>query len=203
MNFICVIFHLFFKVVQVLSHGTHCSGHNIYSFGNIIDWLFYSPSGLSLLVYYPDEATSIDIPFWRTAGKALNVDSQPIIVVKTFNDLIFPFSKGLYLNSCFLNNGNNFLVEGMMGWILALTRRFIPNNAKKCFVKPQNRSIKNPLQICVMRDPCFFGQTYNRQTTSHYQVLFVYHQGLEGHPDKSHLKPWRTSGQESFHISCH
>ena len=42
-----------------------------------------------------------------------------------------------------------------MGLILVLNRRLIPNNTKKYFMKYQNISSKNPLQLHVVHD-CYF-----------------------------------------------
>ena len=119
-----------FQGCTSLDHATNCSGHNIYLFGIILYFLVQSPIDLTLLVYYPNKAKTIDITFWRTTANFLNVDPQPIIVIKTFNESIFPFAKGLHWNSFLWNNGNIFLMEGNMGLILALTRRFISNNTK-------------------------------------------------------------------------
>ena len=107
---------------------------------------------------------TIDVPIWRTVDNFWKFDPQPIPVVKTFNRFIFQFSKGLNWNSCFWKNGNKFMVEGIVCWILVLTRRFIPNNRKKCFMKYQNRSSKNPLKRFVVRYCCFVGkQRIDRQ----------------------------------------
>ena len=97
-DFTCIIPDLFFKVVQVLSHTTHCSGYNIYDFGRIMDWLVQSPNGLTLISYYPNKATTIYVTFWRTAANFLNLYPQPILVVKTCIDFIMSFAKGL--NCC-------------------------------------------------------------------------------------------------------
>ena len=63
MKFSCVIFHLFYHVVQFLSHATHWSGHNIYLFGNIMDCLVQYTNCLTLLVNYTNNTTTINIPF--------------------------------------------------------------------------------------------------------------------------------------------
>ena len=127
--------------------------------------------------------------FWRTASNFWNLDLQPIIFVKTFNYFIFSFAGVLRWNSCFWKNSNDFLMKVMMGWILVLIRRFIPNNTKKCFVKYQNRIIKNPLQIHAVCELCLWGKIDHQQKKSLSQVLFLYYQGLERHPHKYHLKP--------------
>ena len=53
MKFSCVIFHIFPHAVQVLFNATHCSRHNIYVLGNILNCLVQSPNRLTLLVNYP------------------------------------------------------------------------------------------------------------------------------------------------------
>ena len=203
MNFTCAIFHLLFKVIQVLSHGTHLSGHNLYAFGIILGCLVQYTNVPTFLSYYPKEETDINVPFWRTAAKFSNVEPQPIIFIKTFNDLIFIFLKGCHWNSCVWSNEDNFLMEGMMVWIILIIRRFITNNTKKCFMKYHNRSRNNTLQIRVVHDTCFCGQTENWKETSSYQVMIVYRQGLEEQPHTYNLKPLGTSGKEYFHITLH
>ena len=95
-KFTCVIFYLFFHVVQLFSHATHCSGHNIYAFGIILDCLLQYPNGLALLNNYPNEVMTIDIYFWITRANFLNVNHQPVIFVKTSNNFILSFAKVLY-----------------------------------------------------------------------------------------------------------
>ena len=82
MRFSCVIFHLFSHFVQVLSYVTHCSGHNIYAFGSILEFLVKSPNGLILLVNHPNKSTTVNIPFWRTMVNFWNVNLQPIVCLK-------------------------------------------------------------------------------------------------------------------------
>ena len=149
MKFTCIIFHLFFQDVQLFSHAAHFSGHNIYAFGSILYCLVQSPNGLAYLVNCPNEATTIDIPFWRTMANFCNMDPQPILWFKTSNDFILPFLKGLHWIFCFFKNGINFVLEGGVVGILVLTRRFIPNNSKKCFMKSHNRSRKNIIKLLL------------------------------------------------------
>ena len=150
MKFTSGIFYLFFHILQVLSYATYCSGHNIYAFGIILDCLLQYPNGLALLNNYPNEVMTIDIYFWITRANFLNVNHQPVIFVKTSNNFILSFAKVLYWIFCFCKNRNSFLVEGMMGWMLVLTRRFILNNTKKFVIKYHNRSSKNPINLfCV------------------------------------------------------
>ena len=129
-----------------MSHVTHCSGHNIYAFGIIIIFLVQSPNFLVLLANYPNKETATGVPFWRTVANFWNVDFQPIIFVKTSNEFILTFAKGLCWNLCFFKRGNYLLIEYMMGLILVLTKRFIPNDTNKCFVKYQNIISKNTLK---------------------------------------------------------
>ena len=151
-KFSCVIFHLFSIALQVLCHTTHCSRHNIYVFGIILDSFVQSPNRLTLLINYPNKGTTIDIPFCRTLTKFCNINSQPFFFVKTCNDFILPFVKGLNWNFCVCKNGNYYVMELMMVWILILTWRFIPNNFEKLSVKPQNSSSKNTLKRCFVRN---------------------------------------------------
>ena len=123
-----------------------------------MECLVQSTNGLILLIYYPNEATAIEKTFWRTVANFWNVDPQLILVVKSFNDFILPFSKGLHWNYCFWRNANSFMTEGMMVWILVITRRFIPNNTNKWFMKYHNRSGKKMLQVRVVHDTCFLGK---------------------------------------------
>ena len=51
----------------------------------------------------------------------------------------------------------------MIGQIFLLSRRFINNNTKKLLIKSQNRSIKNPLQLRVVHDPCFLDKHRNNK----------------------------------------
>ena len=83
MRFICLLFHLFSHIVQVLSHATHCSGHKIYAFVRIMDCLVQSPNWLTLLVNYPNEAKIINIYFCRTLANFWNIILQPIILLKS------------------------------------------------------------------------------------------------------------------------
>ena len=62
-KFTCVIFHIFFKVVQLLCHGTHCSGHTIYAYGSIMCCLVNYPNGLALIVYYNNQETATNLTF--------------------------------------------------------------------------------------------------------------------------------------------
>ena len=96
-----------------------------------------------------------DTPFLRTTSNFWNVDPQPILVVKTFIDVIFPYAKALHWYYCFWKNRDILLMEGIMGWILVLTRRFIPNNTKKWWMKHKERIRKKPLQLHVVYDPYF------------------------------------------------
>ena len=43
-KFSCVIFHLFSIALQVLWHATHCSRHNTYVFGSILDRSVQAPN---------------------------------------------------------------------------------------------------------------------------------------------------------------
>ena len=151
-KFSCVIFHLFSLVVQVLYHATHCSGHNIYVFGSILDCFVQFFNLLALLVNYPNNARTVNIPFCRNLTNFCLVNRQPIYFVKTCNDFILPFVKGLNWNICVCKNGNYYVIEGMMGWILLLTWRFILDNSKKWSMKYHNSSSKNTLKLflCVM-----------------------------------------------------
>ena len=63
MGFSYVIFHVFSHVVQVLSYANHCSGHNMYDFGSIMDFFVKSTNRLTLLVNYPNNATTTNITF--------------------------------------------------------------------------------------------------------------------------------------------
>ena len=119
-KFSCGIFHPFSHVVQVLSHATHCSRHTIYVLGSIPDCFVQSPNCLTLLVNYPNNGTTIDIIFCRTLTNFCNVNLQPIVFVKTCNDFILPFVKGLNLNFFFCKNVNCYVMEVMMGWIVIL-----------------------------------------------------------------------------------
>ena len=154
MNFSCVISHLFYHVVQVLYHVTHFSGHTMYAFDIIVNcWVKYH-NDLTLFVNYPNGATTIDITFWITVANFWNVNIQRI-VFKTSNDFFLPFLKGLYWWFCSCKNVNTLLMEGIMGWILVLTRRFIPHNTKNRFFKSENISSKNPLKLLFACDFCF------------------------------------------------
>ena len=77
-------------------------------------------------------------------------------------------------------------MEGIMGWIILLTRRFIFNNTNKCEMKSQYISRKDPLKLifCVS---CIL--LTNRESTKHSpnQDIFFYCQGLGGCPNKLHL----------------
>ena len=150
--FSCIIFHLFSHAVHVLCHATHCSRHNIYLFGSILDCFVEYPNRLTLLVNYPNNGTAIDIPLCITLTNFFNVNNQPIMFVKNCNDFILPFLKGLNWIICVWNNGNCFLMELLMGWILILTWRLIANNFNKWSMKPQNSSSKNTFKLflCVM-----------------------------------------------------
>ena len=117
----CVIFHLFSHVLQVLRHATHCSRHNIYVFGSILDRFLQYPNRLTLFVNYPNNKTTIDVPFGRTLTNFCNVNSQPICLIKTCYEFIFPFVKGLNQNLCICKKRNYYVTEVMMGWILLLT----------------------------------------------------------------------------------
>ena len=88
-------------------------------------------------------------------AKCCNIEPQPTNVVTNFNDFIFPFKILRHWNDCVWNNGDKFMAEGTMGWILVLTKRFIPNNTKKCFMKSHKRSSDNPLQLRVVHIPSF------------------------------------------------
>ena len=127
-KFICVIFYLFFHVVKFLSRAIHCSGRNIYDFGSILVCLVQSTNHLTLIVNYPNDATTIDIHFCRTLANFLNINRQPFFFVKTSNDFILTFSKGINWNLCFCKNGNNFVMEGIMGWIPDVPFPIIPIN---------------------------------------------------------------------------
>ena len=127
-KFRCVIFHLFSTALQVLCHATHCSIHNTYVFGIIHYHFVQYPNRLTLLGNYPKNITTFNIPFGTTLTNFRNVNSQQIIFVKTRNPFILPFMKCLYWNFCVWKNGNWFVMEVMMGWILIPTWRFIPNN---------------------------------------------------------------------------
>ena len=142
-------------VVKVLSHGTHCSQHDLYESESIMDCLVKSTNGLTFFVYYPNQAMATNVYFWRPEANFWNIDLWTIIIVKTLNDFIFPLAKGYHRHSWVWKNGNIFLIEGIMGWILVLTIWFIPKNSKKYFMKYQNNSIINPLQLRVGHDPCF------------------------------------------------
>ena len=74
MKFSWVLFHIFFHVVQVLSHATHSGGNIIYAFGSILDCLVQSPNRPTLLVNYPNDAITIDIPLYRTLENFWNVN---------------------------------------------------------------------------------------------------------------------------------
>ena len=173
-KFTCVIFHIFFKVVQLLCHGTHCSGHTIYAYGSIMCCLVNYPNGLALIVYYNNQETATNLTFWRTLAKFWYFDAQPILVIKTFYVFIFPFSKVLHWNYCLWRNENNFLIKGMMGWVPILTRRLIPNNTKKFFMKYHNRSSKNPFQLRVVHDPYLMNkQIIDRQLQLLWFCLYI------------------------------
>ena len=97
LNFSCIIFHLFSIVVQVLCHTTGCSTHNIDVFVSILDHFVQYPNRLTFLVKFPNNRTTIDTSFCRKLTNFWNVNSQPIFFVKTCNDVILPFVKGLNL----------------------------------------------------------------------------------------------------------
>ena len=61
-----------------------------------MDCLVQSTNGPTLLVNYLNEEITIDIHFRRTAANFSNLDPQPIPFVKTSNDFILPFEKGLH-----------------------------------------------------------------------------------------------------------
>ena len=124
-------------------------------FGNILDYLVQSPNRLTFLSNYPDDATTIDLSFGRTLDNFWNVNWQPIIFVKTCNDFIWPFANGLHWNLCLCKMGYDFVKKQMMGWILVLTRRFIPNHSKKCIMKYQNSSSMNTLKLCFVCELCY------------------------------------------------
>ena len=84
---------------------------------------------------------------------AMSTASQ-FFFVKTCNDFILLFVKGLNWKFCVYKNGNYSVVEGMMGCILILTWRFIPNHFKKWSMKYQNTSSKNTLKPCFVCDVC-------------------------------------------------
>ena len=92
--------------------------------------------------------------FLQNLGQLLKLQLQTIFFVKTSNDFILPIAKGLRLNLFFCKNGNKFLMEGMMGCILVLTKQFIPNNSNKCIMKSHNSSSKNPLKLCFVCELC-------------------------------------------------
>ena len=175
MKFTCVIFHLFLKVAQFLYHGTHFSGHNVYAFVTILGCLVQSTNDVTLLVCCPNKETSINVLFWRAAVEFWNVGPKPIIVVKTFNKFTLPFTKGLHWNHCLWYHRNDFLMEGIMGWILLLFRRFITNNTNELFIKYQNRSRNITLQICVVRDTWFLDkQKFYKQLTILRLCLYIF-----------------------------
>ena len=82
MNFSCVIYHLFYNVVEVFSHPNHCRGHNIYAYGSILGCLVQSPYCLTFLANYPSNATTIDKTLCRNLAKFWNVNCQPLFFVK-------------------------------------------------------------------------------------------------------------------------
>ena len=101
--------------------------------------------------------------FWRTAANFSNLDHNKLFSLKS------PMTSFLHLKRStlkivFMKERKYSMTEGMMGWILVLTRLFIPNNTNKCFMKSYNRSIKNPIELFVVRDWCFLEkQIMNKQ----------------------------------------
>ena len=144
-----------FLVGELLSHVAHCSWHHIYAFVRIMDCLIHSPNGPPLLIYYPNEATAINIPFWRTEANFWNVESQPILVIKIFNDFILPSAKDHHWNYCVWKKRNNFMIEVIMGWFFVLNKKLITNNINKHFMKYKNIIGNNPLHLCVIFDNYF------------------------------------------------
>ena len=151
-KFTCVIFHLFSIDLQVLCHATHCSRQNIDVFGSILDAIVQSLNCLTLLVNYPNNRMTIDIPFGRTLTKFLNGNIQLIIFIKTNNHFILPFVKCMYWNFCVWKNGNYSVTEVMMGWILILTWQFIPNHFDKRSMQYQKSISKNKIKLCFVRN---------------------------------------------------
>ena len=93
--------------------------------------------------------------FLKNLGKNLKCQlSTNYVLLKSFNDFIFPFAKVIHWNLCFCKNGDTFVNKRMMGWILVLTRRFIPNHSKKCFMKFHNRRSNNMLKLCFVCELC-------------------------------------------------
>ena len=65
----------------------------------------------------------------------------------------------LYKHNSYVDDRNHFK-------ILVLSRRFIPNNTNKWFMKFQNRISKNPLKFCFVCDFCFvYKQIFDKKIT--------------------------------------
>ena len=149
MKFSCVMFHLFFHVVQVLSHATSCSGHIIYVFGSILYCLAQYPNYITLLVIYPKDTATTDINVFRNLTNFCNVNGQKMLLLKP-SMTSSCYSQKVSIEILFVcKNGNDFMIEVMMGWILIITWRFIPNNSKKCIMKYQNSISKNTLNLVL------------------------------------------------------
>ena len=201
MRFTCIILYLFFNVVQVLSHANHFSVHTTYAFRSLLYCLVQYPYVLTLLVNYPNRPKTININSWRTIANFSNSYPKPILVVKTPNDFIFPFVKGLHWNLFFCKNGNNFWWKVLwVGSFYLLDGSFpiIPRNASWSI---RTEATIICLNFCVSW-LIFLGETDNQQTKSPNQVMFVYRQGLKGNTHEYCFYPWRTSGQEfsTYHV---
>ena len=154
MDLICIKFHFFFKVAHVSSQNTHFSLHYLDLFGSTLKSMDESLNIAYLIVYYTYDTTDINISLGRSTSNFINIDSQPIVLVKTTNHPLLPFLKGLIRKVFFLEGQKYFLVKGIMTRILVLTRWFIYNDTKKCIMESQDRSSKYTLQFFFVLDPC-------------------------------------------------
>ena len=93
MEFTCIIFHFFFKIVNVFSHPTYCSWCYLYFFGGTLKSLAEPPNSVSLVVYNTYATTAINIPLGRSTANFINIDYQPIVLLKTSITPFFHFSK--------------------------------------------------------------------------------------------------------------
>ena len=121
------------------SHHTHFCWSYLDFLGITLHSMAEYPKSISLLVYYNYYTMAINIPLGRSTAKFINIDSQPIFIIKTINHLLLPFIKGFIRNFYFKKYGKDFLVKGKMTRILVLTRLFVSDDTKKCSMVSQER----------------------------------------------------------------
>ena len=76
------------------SHHTHFCWSYLDFLGITLHSMAEYPKSISLLVYYNYYTMAINIPLGRSTAKFINIDSQPIFIIKTINHLLLPFIKG-------------------------------------------------------------------------------------------------------------